>query len=439
MVENESKKEFESDVEITRSEEVQTIIDRMPTYWVKWVVLCVSVLMTIIIILGFVIQYPDTVDGEISITAQLAPVRLVANTNARIHLLKPNKSNLQTGDVIAYLENGAEYKHILQLETFLSSAELELLSIETIPDSLKLGEISSTYNTFFTSFLEFKRLTNSGLYRNMRISLQKQIEAEEAVVEYTEKEYSLKKQILQNSYKQLTMDSILRNANGLSEKEYKQQYNQHLNLQDAALNTQSTILQQRAVINKNKLDIQRITLQEKDETQKAWVALITSKNALLNVIHLWKERYIQYATIDGELEYLGFWRENSYVLSGQELFTIIPDKTNVLGEVLIPAHGAGKVEVGQSTNVKLSKFPYDEYGFIRGNVQSVSRLTNKVNTTDGSRDFYKVLINFPHGLVTNFGQKLQFDFESKGVAEIITKRKSLIERLFDNIKSRSVK
>ena len=62
-----------------KSEEVQAIIDRMPTYWVKWVVLCVGVLMSVILLLGFLIRYPDTVDGQISVTATTAPVRLVAN------------------------------------------------------------------------------------------------------------------------------------------------------------------------------------------------------------------------------------------------------------------------------------------------------------------------------------------------------------------------
>lgn len=43
-----------SDV-IARSEEVQAIIDRMPTYWAKWVILYVGVLMGMIILLGFLI------------------------------------------------------------------------------------------------------------------------------------------------------------------------------------------------------------------------------------------------------------------------------------------------------------------------------------------------------------------------------------------------
>ena len=69
----------------SKSEEVQDIIDRMPTYWTKWITLCVSILIGIIIILSFLIKYPDTIDGIISITGGEAPVRLVAKSSGRIH------------------------------------------------------------------------------------------------------------------------------------------------------------------------------------------------------------------------------------------------------------------------------------------------------------------------------------------------------------------
>ncbi|HBG40388.1 MAG TPA: hypothetical protein DDW85_03100, partial [Porphyromonadaceae bacterium] len=51
------------DLSSEKSEEVQAIIDRMPTYWTKWVALCVGILMGVILLLGFLIRYPDTVDG----------------------------------------------------------------------------------------------------------------------------------------------------------------------------------------------------------------------------------------------------------------------------------------------------------------------------------------------------------------------------------------
>ena len=135
----------------------------------------------------------------------------------------------------------------------------------------------------------------------------------------------------------------------------------------------------------------------------------------------------------------GFWRENSFVSSGQELFTVIPDKGDFFGEIKIPAQGAGKVEVGQQANVKLLKYPYDEYGYLRGKVSSISRITNNINTENGITPTYLVTVSFPDGMTTNFGRRLPLDFETQGQVEIITKRKRLIERLFDNLKAKAEK
>lgn len=106
---------------------------------------------------------------------------------------------------------------------------------------------------------------------------------------------------------------------------------------------------------------------------------------------------------------------------------------------MIPSFGAGKVEVGQTVNVKMDNYPYDEYGLLKGVVKSVSRITNKIKTQNGDMDTYLVIISFPDGTLTNFGKILPLDFETKGTVEIITKRKRLIERLFDNLKSKGEK
>ena len=61
QIEEEAKKEEV----VQRSEEVQTIIDRMPTRVATYAIILTTLLILIILILGFVIKYPDSVDGQI--------------------------------------------------------------------------------------------------------------------------------------------------------------------------------------------------------------------------------------------------------------------------------------------------------------------------------------------------------------------------------------
>lgn len=436
---NEIEKVNLENSEEAQSEEVQVIIDRMPTYWVKWVALSIGVLMGVILLLGFLIQYPDTVDGQISITASKAPVRLVANSNGRLALLMSDHAQLGIGDVISYIENGANYRHILMVDSLLNVVADISQGSYPLPDTLLLGEVSSAYNSFLLSYQQYDRLCTSDLYATMRQNLKQQIECDEAVVDNLTNELALKKEVLDNTLEQLNNDSILLSIKGISVEEYHQQRASYLSMKEAKLNLESSRLTKKSEISRNKMEIQRILLEETENIEKTYSELIAHKNELSNALNLWKERYLQFSPIEGELEYLGFWRDNAFIQSGQELFSVIPDKNSILGEVMIPSFGAGKVEIGQTANVKINNYPYDEYGMLKGIVTSLSRITNKVKTQEGTGDAYLVIITFPDGTMSNFGKLLPLDFETKGTVEIITKRKQLVERLFDNLKSKGEK
>ena len=422
-----------------KSEEVQSIIDRMPTQWAKYVALLTTILICLVILSGFIIRYPDTVDGQISVTAGIAPVRIVSNTSGRLHLLKPHKSMLQSGDVIAYIESGANYMDVLLIDSLLKQYKPGIDSIGIFPFSLALGDLSSVYNSFVIAGIEYERIKHTDIYETMRRILHRRIESDKSVIENMSKELTLKEQILSGSAAQLEIDKALLAMVAITEEEYEEKQQRHLLKEEAYLNLKSAFLSKQSDINKNSLEIQRIILEEKEITEKALSELLSASNSLANMIRLWKEKYLQTSSLDGELEYLGFWRENSFVNSGQELFSIIPQENEIIGEVIIASIGAGKVEVGQTANVKINKFPYDEYGLLKGCVESISRVSNKIETREGMGEVYQVIISFPDGFVSNYGIHLALDFESRGTVEIITKPKRLIERLFDNLKAKTEK
>lgn len=287
--------------------------------------------------------------------------------------------------------------------------------------------------------MQYRRLQNSDIYETMRLNLTNQTIADRHIVENIEEEIRLKRIVLSTSKEHLYKDSVLMIAKGLSLQEFQKQRNAHLLMEETLLSLKSSKLMKQSEIGRNQLEIERITLEEIENKEKNQAELITRKNELANAINLWKERYLQYSPIFGELEYLGFWRDNSFVTSGIELFTVIPEKKDIIGEVMIPSYGAGKVKIGQQANVKIDNYPYDEYGQMKGVVKSVARITNKIQTKDGDRDAYSVIVSFPNGTITNFKKELLLDFESRGTVEIITKHKRLIERLFDDLKAKAEK
>jgi len=421
-----------------RSEEVQDIIDRMPTHWAARVAAIVALLMAAVVVMGFIIEYPDTVNGQISITAAKAPVRLVSVTAGRVHLLAANRAEVKKGSVIAYIDNGANYYDVLRLDEILRSPLMSNTVLD-IPESLLLGDLNADYNNFALSYKQYDLLRRSEIYTNMRRAVTQQIMVDSKVVVNLKHELILKNQMLRTAWERMIKDSILNSNGALSEEDYHSQRVNYLAQEEARVSLKSSHLSKIADVTKNRIEMAKMDLEENEALRKAYIDLEAKRNVLLNSMRQWNVHYLLIAPISGELEYLGFWRENVFVQSAQELFTILPDKNKPFGEVYIPLLGAGKVKAGQQANIKLADYPYDEYGMIKGRVKSISKLTNKVATSNGTTETYLVVVSFPNGLTTNYGKRLKLNFESKGSIEIITKQKRLIERLFDNLKSKTVK
>jgi HlyD family secretion protein len=82
---------------------------------------------------------------------------------------------------------------------------------------------------------------------------------------------------------------------------------------------------------------------------------------------------------------------------------------------------SGKVETGQTVNLKLSGFPYLEYGMIKGKISSKSLVS--------TGDAYVIEVTLPDGFTTLYKKKLVFIQNMQGTAEIITNDRSLIEKI----------
>ena len=73
------------------------------------------------LLLGFLIHYPETVDGEISITATTAPTRLLAATTGRLHLVLARGTIVRKGEIIAYIESGMKIEDYYTIKRILVS------------------------------------------------------------------------------------------------------------------------------------------------------------------------------------------------------------------------------------------------------------------------------------------------------------------------------
>ena len=420
--------------ETAKSEEVQDIIDRMPTNWTRLVTLIMTGIIFVMLILSFVIKYPDTVSGPVTLTSEQAIVRVVSETNGRLHLLKRDKDAVAKGEILGYIESGARLADILKVEKMLEAYHGMDSDLHP-PHNLLLGDLSASYNSFAQACEQMDILRHTKVYRNMRQSLDEQIAVDAKLAGNLSAELTLKDKVIGNMADRLNKDSILQCNGALSAELLSDRRNNFLSQQEARLNLRNSHIGKESEIKQSRVQIAKTNIQEQEEILKAYTSLSTSLNKLMSDVRQWKKQYLLVSSIDGTLEYLGFWRENSFVKAAQEIFAVLPSKNRISGEAYIPIVGAGKIEVAQDVNIKLNDYPYNEYGLLKGKVASISETVNKVSTAEGDVETYRVKISLDNGATTNFGRRLHLKTESKGTADIITKKKRLIQRLFDNLKA----
>ena len=201
-----------------RSEEVQDIVERMPTRWTFYCSIIVATIMVIMIILSVVIEYPDTVSGQVTLTAEQAPIRLVAGSSGRLHLIKKDGDSVERGTIVAYIESGIRLDDLFAVEEIIKG-KINMNSNLRLLHGLVLGELSSSYNNMALAYEQFDQLRHTKLYNNMRKSLMEQIDVNAKLVDNLENEITIKNDMLHNAKTRLGKDSVLKNYGALSEEE----------------------------------------------------------------------------------------------------------------------------------------------------------------------------------------------------------------------------
>ncbi len=432
--------EYEKDeIKVSRTEELKDIIDRMPLKTGRIITAIVAVLAGLLLFFGWLIEYPEKVTGPVSITARQAPVKLVANNSGKLHLLKSISDTLGENEIFAFIDNPAKLDDILLIGRYFDTKNPDSLYRDpVIPNylsSLSLGELSIQYYNFLNAKEKVLQYHSGKPFDKKLKNLTSLLRSQLELLENNQKQLLTKTNTLRIAEKSVHRDSSLYLSSAIAEMDIDRSSASYFGVVEStgAMEKENTSI--RIQIEDTRYKLEMLILEQKEAEAKLKMDLIASYNELVTGIRKWKLTYTFSSPFKGTLEYLNFWRENDFIAAGTEVFSILPADNPILGQVYLPSQGAGKVSAGQDVIIKLDNYPYIEYGSISGKVRTISGVANK--TEIGGQNVintYLILIDLPDLLTTNYGVTLDFSYEIKGIADILTKRRKLLERLFDNLK-----
>lgn len=407
-----------------RSDNVQEILSNPPSWIIRWGISLVFFVILLVLILSYVIKYPDFINAQISITTQNPPEKIEARNSGKLEkVIVKNHQDVNANFILAYLQTNANYQDVMNLSSLLREYKPTNFPIEKTRD-LTLGDLDSKYMLFEKAYSDYQLQRElqpysiektSGVHtiseiNNRLQTLRKQKEIELAKLKLAKIDF--------DRYQKMVDKGIVPN------RDLEQSRISYLQAQQSVDAVDITISQlNESKVGTNKA-IESSTINEKKDNTSYYITLIQSYDELKNALRLWEQNNLFTSSINGRVSFQQYWSENQYVKSGEVIFTVFPNnRDNLLGKLVVPAQNTGKIKINQKVLIKLDNYPYQQYGIIEGRVKNIS-------LSPDSEGNYYIEVEFPKKLKTSYNKNLQFDKELRGTAEIVTEDLRLIERFF---------
>ncbi|WP_026808946.1 HlyD family secretion protein [Arenibacter latericius] len=411
-----------------RSEEVQEILSNPPVWIVRWGITLIFAFTCLILMLTFIIRYPDFVTAKVLVTTERPTERIVARQSGALEkLYVENGDTVGPDQRLAVIRNTAIIDDVYRLKHILDTVHYDpngfFFPIEAVSQSM-LGDIGTAYINFEKSYLDFHLLKDLDPYTN-------RLEGDRTSLEEIKtriKDQIVQKRLLEKELKLAQIDferhRILFEKGVISQQEYEAKQAELLRMEKNTSTMAITISQMREAVSSADQTLRGTRINQQEEDARLLANLFQSYNVLKKELRDWEYTYVLSSSITGRVSFQEFWGENQFVNTGEVVFTVLPvDRETLVGKLVLPSQNAGKVTIGQKVLVKLDNFPYQQYGMLVGKVKNISVSPDK----EGN---YFVYIHLPEGTKTSYKNDLPFDQELIGNAEIITEDLSVAERIF---------
>lgn len=414
------------------SEEVQEIMGRRPGWILRCGVTIILLILAGVVILSWFIRYPQTVSAVITLTSDNPPSDLVSRTGGILDkVFVADGDTVAAGMLLALIASPADYSDVLTVETTLNQSNTSDASnlVQRIPVSwhnLRLGSLQADWLDYLSACCDFADYLSLDRIGKKKMLIAGQVWRAKEYYKRLEVQRATLKEELGYELATLERDSLLLSKNAISQAEYEQTLKSCISKRNALAGFDATM--EGAHLSRLQLEQQSLELDiQRDEEIAEYVRRLSELRGNLSArISLWKEQYAVSAPYDGVVSLQNVWGSGQRVSTGDVIASIAPvECQEVIGKLKVPSSGFGKVALRQEVIIKLSGFPYLEFGVLHGEVTTISSVPE--NTPEGL--MYTVTVSLPEGLESSYHKEIPFVQDMNGVAEIVTEDMRLLEQL----------
>lgn len=181
---------------------------------------------------------------------------------------------------------------------------------------------------------------------------------------------------------------------------------------------------------KIQLETQQQIQQLEIEIEQLKAKIAESETLLLGARTKLKERLLA-APVSGTIYSLNLKNTGEVVQAGQTVAEVAPYGVPLVISAVLPNKDAGFVKEGMPVQIKMDAYPYQDYGIVPGTVVEISP---DAKSTEQMGEVYQVEVELGRDYIVKDRQKIPFKAGQTATAEIIIRRRRIVDILLDPIR-----
>lgn len=410
-----------------RSSNVNDIIEKNPSWLIKWGIASILSFLVILLFASNLIAYPDINMAKVELTTLSPPIPLFARTNGYIkEILSKDGDTVEKNAILVVIDNNSNLDQLKELSMWIEAGHFESLNDiakTEMPNFKMLGELQQLHNELLIILNDIKQFRKTDIYAMKIKRATIELTNDKKLLRIEENKYELIKQDLNILQKDADNNEVLFSKEIISSKDVNGYRRLILQKKMEIESIQSNIVNIELNINSTSGQI----LELNDAKEQKETSLLLGFNNKIKELKFayqnWKDKYLIMAQIQGRIAYFKRWESGEYVNASDQILTIIPLKEReIYATGILPIANAGKVKIGQKVNIKLDDYPFREFGILNGKLVYISQTQNK--------GYYSIKVQVDRN-IPSFNRKklLWFKSNMQASAEIITNDVTLFQRL----------
>jgi HlyD family secretion protein len=409
---------------------VRDIVSKAPSWPVRYGNLAFLMILIAALATTWFIKYPDVVRAPVIFRSDQAPVRVVSPTSRTIdRLFAQEKQNVEAGTPLVLLDNAARYESIQRLEQWHDEAGTTLQAgkrpdaVPPIPTGLRVGPVQDGYMSVMQRLSDYKTFVADPSRADKRAALESRATDHEVLAQTYQSQIDIVQQRLQIKEDQYNRNRKLSERGMVPSDRVEELKSQVLNLQFQLRDLQTNLANNRIQAARTRSELADLQQTWSDRDRTLRLMFLNAFEQLENRLKEWRQTYLVTAPLSGQVTYFDVIQPGHHVNASQAILAVVPVSDAVSGSVLLPTSSVGDVSKGQDVLISLDSPSSEEVGKVRGVISDVSLVSGEKT--------YRVRVELPDGLVTEFGHELNFRQEMPGTAEIVTEDHRLLMRVLN--------